>query len=102
MLKRRSGLKRQKKGLKRSRLRPVSKKRSALNKYYLAIRAGFLKNHPRCEMPGCSRFSQDIHHKAGRLDGNLINVLTFMAVCRNCHSYIHDHPSWSREKFYLV
>ena len=43
----------------------------------------------------------DIHHKAGR--GRFyLDVSTFMAVCRECHDYIHKWPKESREKGWLI
>lgn len=95
--------------------KPV-KKRSAKRqrdaKEYTKLRAAFLIARPRCQACGpfddafgagatwdrhkCAK-SCDVHHKAGRLGGNLLNTTTWMAVCRSCHDWIHAHPSDARK-----
>lgn len=45
--------------------------------------------------------SRDVHHKAGRLAGNLIDQSTWMAVSRKNHDRIHRNPKWAREMGYL-
>ncbi len=76
-----------KKGFKKTgaRLKPVSDKRKILNKEYSEAR----------------KEATDIHHKSKR-GKNLSSQQTFMAVCRNCHTRIHDNPAWARELGYLI
>ena len=44
----------------------------------------------------------DLHHKAGRSGSNMYDPKTFMAVCRPCHMWIHEHPIEARERNWLV
>jgi hypothetical protein len=46
-------------------------------------------------------YATDIHHKKGR-GKNLCKKESFMAVCRKCHTFIHDNPAWARENNYLI
>ena len=85
--------------MKRSPLRKVSKKRQREYQEYKKIGDKFLENKV-CEKCGKKR-KLDIHHKAGR--GRFyLDVSTFMAVCRECHDYIHKWPKESREKGWLI
>jgi hypothetical protein len=45
--------------------------------------------------------STEVHHTAGRIGKNYLNQSTWMAVCRENHRWIHDHPSEARAKGYL-
>ncbi len=38
----------------------------------------------------------------GRNGERLLDVDYFMAVCRDCHQYIHNNPKESREKGWLI
>ena len=90
-----------KKGFKKTgaRLKPVSDKRKVLNKEYYEARKEYFTTHPNCEV--CGAQATDIHHKSKR-GKNLSSQQTFMAVCRNCHTRIHDNPAWARELGYLI
>ena len=64
-----------------------------LNKAYLALREVYIRKHSLCEaaLPGCTRNTQDIHHKKGR--GEYLNdTSTWLPVCRTCHTWIELHP----------
>lgn len=88
--------------MKRSRIKPVSKKRKdALVKYY-ALAKDYLHKHPTCEVDGCGNKATEIHHKARRHGGLLLEVRFFMAVCRKCHRWIEDNPKDAREKKYIL
>ncbi len=85
--------------MKRTRLRPMSRKREREAKIYSAARRAFLDERPRCEV--CvKRKSQDVHHKSGRGKNYLLEE-TWLAVCRGCHDEIHSNPTWAREREYL-
>ena len=91
-----------KKGFKKTgaRLKPVSDKRKVLNKEYSEARKEYFeKVQGNCE--ACGAQATDIHHKSKR-GKNLSSQQTFMAVCRNCHTRIHDNPAWARELGYLI
>ncbi len=64
---------------------------------YRAIADAYRLAHPLCE--ACNngpkvpqRWTDDIHHKRGRIGLLLFDVRYFMAVCRRCHDFIHQHP----------
>jgi ribosomal protein L32 len=85
--------------MKRSPLRRISKKRQSELREYKKLGENFLENKV-CEKCGRKR-KLDIHHKAGR--GRFyLDVDTWMAVCRECHDYIHKWPKESREKGWLI
>jgi hypothetical protein len=58
-------------------------------------RAAFLKAHPRCQVCG-RRKSRDVHHSFGRLGKLLLNQELWLAVCRVCHDWVHQHPGQAR------
>lgn len=80
-------------------IKKVSAKRAAQEREYKKLRKEYLKVHPICEaaLPQCSKVATDIHHKAGR-GKHLLNTDTWMASCRNCHTYIETHPAESKER----
>ena len=67
---------------------------------YRPLRDAYMSAHEICEVKGCNRKSQDLHHVARR-GKNLCNVDTFLAVCRECHIYIEDNPIESKKLGYL-
>ena len=76
----------------------MSDKRKVENKEYLKAREEYLLEHPKCEanIAGvCSKKATDIHHKySGSNRSKFMNdKSTFMSICRNCHSYIHNSLS---------
>jgi len=78
---------------------PVSVKRRGEMDEYSKKRTAFLALKPQCEanLVGCTRTSTDVHHKAGRVGDNYLKISTWLAVCRNCHSYIETHPEEAKE-----
>jgi len=81
-------------------MRKVSLKRQQQNKQYKIIRDKFMQENPKCER--CGAPATENHHKNGRNGLRLLDVNYFMAVCRNCHRWIHEHPKESREKGWLI
>ena len=97
----RSPLKR-KTPLKRSgKLRRVSAKRKGQNEVYKDVREKFLTNNPVCQVCKCKMASQ-VHHRRGRFGDRLNEVEFFMAVCFECHHWIHHNPQIAYAKDYLV
>jgi hypothetical protein len=45
--------------------------------------------------------SVEVHHKAGRVGGLLLNEDHWLAVCRYCHNRLHRYVAWAYEKGYL-
>ena len=119
-LKRKTPMKRSQKPLKRTPLKKQSQSKSAKEKRksYASAKKEYMhdrgseKHHcERCEgLFGITNL--DLHHKAGRsgssenehgtMERNLINKATFMAVCRDCHDWIHRNPKESRKMGWLI
>jgi AMMECR1 domain-containing protein len=78
---------------------PVSKKRQVAMDEYSKRRLAFLSLHQFCQakLVGCTGSSTDVHHKAGRVGDNYLNMNTWLAVCRNCHSWIETNPIEAKE-----
>lgn len=68
---------------------------------YKPLRDKYMATHEICEVIGCNKPSQDLHHMARR-GKNLCNVETFLAVCRSCHIHIEENPTESKELGYLT
>ena len=112
-LKRKTPLKRSSTPMKRTPLKKVSTSPHKVErrKKYEKNKKTYLKKNPNCEICGC-KGKLDLHHKAGRsgtspnkkneMEENYTNMMTFMAVCRICHDFIHRNPKESREKGWLV
>jgi hypothetical protein len=82
---------------RKTRLRQISEKR--LRSDYYDRRWEFLLARPLCEV--CSRRrSRQVHHRLprGRYPEYLLDVDTWLAVCRPCHLRITDNPQWAREQ----
>lgn len=80
----------------------VSANRAVENKEYARLRRDYLEAYPCCEVSGCDRKSQAIHHRAGRSNDMLNDTNFWMAVCNLCHERIHAEPNWSLENGYIV
>lgn len=74
-------------------------KSSALNRYKKARKA-YLLEHPVCEVRGCGKPSEQIHHERGRIGDLLTNDKYFLAVCAECHQKIERFPKWAKEQGY--
>lgn len=87
-------------------VRKVSEKRANEEKAYQVVRAGFLATHYYCaaKLEGCTYKATDVHHSSGREGKKLTDVTKFIAVCRNCHSLLHDKLSAAerRDKNLLI
>jgi hypothetical protein len=78
---------------------PVSTKRRGEMDEYSRLRDAFLTAKPKCEakLVACTGISTDVHHKAGRVGDNYLKIGTWLAVCRNCHSWIENNPLEAKE-----
>lgn len=86
---------------RKSTIPPRSQKRSKEERLYQAKRIIFFQEHPMCEahLPGiCTKYSTDIHHKAGRIGELLLDETKWLSVCRACHEFIETHPAEAQEK----
>jgi hypothetical protein len=76
-------------------IRKVSAKMAKNLQDYSVQRRQYLAGHTECEVslaPDCDGDSCEIHHSAKR-GSNLLNIDTFVAVCRPCHVYIETKMS---------
>lgn len=60
--------------------------------------ADLLGRFPVCQFPQCVNKSVDIHEPLSRARGGSITDETnAVALCRACHSWVHDHPQQATE-----
>ena len=80
-------------------IRPVSKKRQGEMDEYSKKRLAFLALHNNCQakLVGCTGKATDIHHSKGRVGDNYLNISTWFALCRVCHSYLETNPLKAKE-----
>lgn len=101
------------KSIKKSYIRPMSEKMEEDYKIYRPLMDEYMSEHKTCEVFGCCRPSNDLHHKKGRTgyaddwarsEGVklLWDVRWFMAVCRICHNRFDEDPNWARKNEYLI
>jgi hypothetical protein len=62
---------------------------------YGKIRTKFLRENKACEICKDSA-ATDIHHKRGRAGALLCDTIYWMALCRSCHSFIHQNMEQAR------
>jgi AMMECR1 domain-containing protein len=78
---------------------PVSEKRRGEMDEYSKKRLAFLVIHMNCQakLVGCTGIATDVHHSKGRTGDNYLNMSTWVALCRSCHSYVETHPEEAKE-----
>lgn len=78
-----------------------SKKRKVENKEYKTLRKVYLDNHKECEvkLPYCSKIATEIHHSYSGKDRNkhFLDILSWIPVCRKCHTEIHNDSAKARK-----
>lgn len=78
----------------------VSPKRKELNKEYFALVEQFKKDNPKCKAnvnEYCTKNTEDPHHTRGR-GKYLLDVGTWLPVCRSCHIFIEANPEIAKER----
>lgn len=82
-----------KKDVKQKRIKAFSDKKLKETKEYSKLRKIYLDKHPMCEaaIHNCSLKASEIHHIKGR-GSNYLLCEEWMAVCRNCHTWIENNP----------
>ena len=83
----------------RKPLNKVSTGQKQRNRVYTTLRKIFLENHKICEakLSGCRCAASEVHHKAGRIGSNFLNVKTWLAVCESCHKWIEANPDEAKK-----
>ena len=83
----------------------VSSKRKKKDLEYSKLRKRFLTDFSLCQIAvkGCSVNATDVHHKFSGSDRDTYYLIqsTWLAVCRACHSWIHENPEKARILGYL-
>jgi len=75
-----------------------SKKLQKEERKYKKLRIKFLSDKSVChaKIHECSLRATEIHHKKGR-GKYLLDITTWLPVCRNCHNWIENNPEDSYE-----
>ena len=89
----------------KSAISQVSSKRKKKDQEYLKLRNRFLTDFSLCQIAvkGCSVNATDVHHTYAGVNRDAFYLVqsTWLAVCRNCHDWIHSHPKEARALGYL-
>lgn len=90
--------KKPKKVVERKPIRQISSKQRKLNDEYSDKRKLFIHLHPLCKakLEDCTVLATDIHHKKGR-GKYLLDIGTWISVCRSCHQKIEENPKMAKE-----
>ncbi len=85
---------------KRKRIKYFSEKRQGLEDEYKILKKEFLKDNANCKR--CGAKATDLHHIQKRLGKLLIDPANFMALCRICHTWVHDNSKEAKEQGYII
>jgi hypothetical protein len=77
----------------------LSKRRREDMDEYSKKRMLFLIANPVCQakLVGCTGEATDVHHAAGRVGDNYLNMSKWRALCRNCHTWVENNPEEAKE-----
>lgn len=83
---------------------------------YQSLRRRFLLEHPQCQVGKCRELAlargetgiredwvasaTHVHHVRGRYQF-FLDSKTWLAVCADCHDYIHANSLWATEQGYM-
>lgn len=80
--------------MKRTRLRPVSKKRQALNRLRRRVLHDTFGSHPQCRFPNCTALAWDAHELLSRArGGSITDPANIVPLCRVHHDWVTVNPS---------
>jgi hypothetical protein len=83
----------------------VSSKRKKKDQEYLKLRERYLTENHLCmvKVNGCTNGATDVHHTFAGSNREAFYLVqsTWKAVCRNCHDWIHAHPTEARTMNWL-
>lgn len=93
--------------MKRTPLRRMSKKRKAqipLRKKVIEEVMDRDRGLCQAALPGLCRVqASDVHEILTRArGGSILDPDNCIALCRPCHSWITDHPGWSRDHGFMI
>jgi len=90
---------------KQSEIPRVSSKRKKKDQEYLKLRERYLTENPLCmiKVNGCANGATDVHHTYAGSNREAFYLVqsTWLAVCRNCHDWIHANPADARTMKWL-
>lgn len=81
----------------------MSKRRAKELKTYRELKMFILGKRPYCEMPSrtgaptCLNPATEIHHVRGRYGPMLNDTRYWIAICDDCHKYLHEHANEARK-----
>jgi hypothetical protein len=83
----------------------VSAKRAKKDAEYAKLRIRYLTENNLCRVMvnGCGNAATDVHHTFAGSNRDVFYLVqsTWIPVCRNCHDWIHSHPSEARTMNWL-
>lgn len=101
-------MKEESKGKKKKPIALVSQKRLSQLAEYRELRKEFLRKPENHYCPVMKHFTgahvrvTDIHHMNGRENNRLNDTKYWLAVSRQGHTWIHEHPEDARELGWLI
>lgn len=82
-------------------LQPRSEKQKAvmaeLKKLYKVFMSNPKNKQCRAKLEGCTLEATDIHHSRGRGKEFVLDIKTFVPLCRSCHTHLESHPELSEK-----
>lgn len=80
-------------------VKKISDKRKELNKEYKKISHEFLRDKPFCQVnsPDCTKVTEGVHHKKGKIGELLTNPDFFIASCNACNLWIEVNDKEARK-----
>ena len=85
-------------------IKKISDKQKEIIDEYKIVRDAYMKKNIVCEANfiGCTGLATQCHHKIPKHSKKTwLDDSEFMAVCFNCHDYIHVHDEEARKLGYL-
>ena len=90
--------------MRRTRIRPVSRKRQARDRHYQQARHDvYERAGGACEVlgPDCTGGCEQVHHIAGRGGSDPHRLDNLVGACEPCHRTIHAYPDWARARGWM-
>jgi len=84
------------------KIKKVSKKRLSKNEVYKQLRIVFLSDPKNKICPITGKPTTDIHHKKGRTGNLFLDTRYWVALSREGHIYVEEHPEWAKENGYSL
>lgn len=81
----------------KTKIKPLSDKRKVEEAKYQLQRILFLKKPENSKCPITGTKTTDVHHKKGRICNLLLDETYWIALSREGHKYVEEHPEWAKE-----